>query len=79
MPNRIVAMDRNYHVECYKCEVSSCALSDADAMHLTARSFQDCGLKLSSKIAGQECYPLDGHLLCKTCNGNRVRAQTEAN
>jgi len=56
MPNRIVAMDRNYHVDCYKCE--------------------DCGLKLSSKIAGQECYPLDGHLLCKTCNGNRVRSQS---
>jgi len=58
-PHRIVAMDRNYHIECYKCE--------------------DCGLKLSSKIEGQECYPLDSRLLCKTCNGNRMRAQSQTN
>jgi len=55
---RVVAMDRSYHIDCYKCE--------------------DCGLKLSSKVEGQECYPLDGQLLCKQCNSKRLRVLTEA-
>ncbi|CAI2345408.1 unnamed protein product [Caenorhabditis sp. 36 PRJEB53466] len=50
---RVVAMDKSFHVECYKCE--------------------DCGMQLSSKLEGQGCYPIEQHLLCKTCNGNRLR------
>lgn len=50
---RVVAMDKSFHVECYRCE--------------------DCGTQLSSKVEGQGCYPLDSHLYCKTCNGNRLR------
>ncbi|CAB03095.2 Zyxin [Caenorhabditis elegans] len=50
---RVVAMDKSFHVDCYKCE--------------------DCGMQLSSKLEGQGCYPIDNHLLCKTCNGNRLR------
>ncbi|XP_022694162.1 lipoma-preferred partner homolog [Varroa jacobsoni] len=50
---RIVALDRSFHVACYRCE--------------------DCGLLL-----GQDhpCYPLDGHVLCRDCNANRVQALT---
>jgi hypothetical protein len=55
---RVVAMDRSYHIDCYRCE--------------------DCHLKLSSKVEGHECYPLDGHLLCKQCNSKRLRVLTEA-
>lgn len=55
---RVVAMDKSFHVDCYKCE--------------------DCGMQLSSKLEGQGCYPIDNHLLCKTCNGNRLRVASSA-
>ncbi|CAL2033151.1 unnamed protein product [Caenorhabditis brenneri] len=55
---RVVAMDKSFHVDCYKCE--------------------DCGMQLSSKLEGQGCYPIDNHLLCKTCNGNRLRVVNSA-
>ncbi|XP_004211219.1 lipoma-preferred partner homolog isoform X1 [Hydra vulgaris] len=44
----IVSMQKNFHVECYKCE--------------------DCDELLSSE-EGRGCYPLDGRLLCQSCNG----------
>ncbi|KAK4316880.1 hypothetical protein Pmani_012010 [Petrolisthes manimaculis] len=53
---RVVALDRSFHVNCYKCE--------------------DCGLVLSSEAEGRGCYPLDGHVLCKSCNARRVQAIT---
>jgi hypothetical protein len=53
---RIVAMDKSFHTNCYKCE--------------------DCGLVLSSESEGRGCYPLDDHLLCKTCNARRIQALT---
>ncbi|KAK7069807.1 E3 ubiquitin-protein ligase NRDP1 [Halocaridina rubra] len=53
---RVVALDRSFHVNCYKCE--------------------DCGLVLSSEAEGRGCYPLDGHVLCKSCNARRVQALT---
>jgi len=51
----IVSMQKNFHVNCYRCE--------------------DCSILLSSED-GQGCYPLDGHLLCQTCNGKRVQGLT---
>ncbi|EDX15234.1 zyxin isoform X1 [Drosophila simulans] len=53
---RVVALDRSFHLECYKCE--------------------DCGLLLSSEAEGRGCYPLDDHVLCKSCNAKRVQALT---
>lgn len=53
---RVVALDRSFHVRCYRCE--------------------DCGLMLSSEAVGRGCYPLDNHILCKTCNGHRIRQLT---
>jgi hypothetical protein len=53
---RVVALDRSFHVKCYRCE--------------------DCGLPLSSESEGRGCYPLDGHVLCKSCNAKRVQALT---
>ncbi|KAJ8680221.1 hypothetical protein QAD02_016008 [Eretmocerus hayati] len=52
---RVVALDRSFHIQCYKCE--------------------DCGLVLSSDSEGG-CYPLDDHVLCKSCNASRVQALT---
>ncbi|KAF2879958.1 hypothetical protein ILUMI_26213 [Ignelater luminosus] len=53
---RVVALDRSFHIQCYKCE--------------------DCGLVLSSEAEGRGCYPLDDHVLCKSCNAKRVQALT---
>lgn len=53
---RVVALDRSFHIQCYKCE--------------------DCGLVLSSDTEGRGCYPLDDHVLCKSCNAARVQALT---
>lgn len=53
---RVVALDRSFHISCYKCE--------------------DCGLVLSSEAEGRGCYPLDDHVLCKSCNAKRVQALT---
>ncbi|XP_060226134.1 lipoma-preferred partner isoform X2 [Meriones unguiculatus] len=52
---RIVALDRDFHVHCYRCE--------------------DCG-GLLSEGDNQGCYPLDGHILCKSCNSARIRMLT---
>ncbi|KAH8252424.1 hypothetical protein KR038_010707, partial [Drosophila bunnanda] len=54
---RVVALDRSFHLECYKCE--------------------DCGLLLSSEAEGRGCYPLDDHVLCKSCNAKRVQVLTK--
>uniref|UniRef100_A0AAG5D8I0 LIM zinc-binding domain-containing protein n=1 Tax=Anopheles atroparvus TaxID=41427 RepID=A0AAG5D8I0_ANOAO len=48
---RVVALDRSFHINCYKCE--------------------DCGLLLSSEAEGRGCYPLDDHILCKSCNAKQ--------
>lgn len=53
---RVVALDRSFHVNCYRCE--------------------DCGLLLSSEAEGRGCYPLDDHILCRSCNAKRVQALT---
>ena len=57
---RVVALDRSFHLECYRCE--------------------DCNLLLSSKDedGGNNCYPLDDHVLCKNCNTRRIQALTSS-
>lgn len=52
---RIVALDRDFHVQCYRCEGCGSLLSEGD---------------------NQGCYPLDGHVLCKTCNTTRIQTLT---
>lgn len=39
--------------------------------------YQDCGLLLSSEADGRGCYPLDDHVLCKSCNAKRVQVLTD--
>ncbi|XP_008181864.2 thyroid receptor-interacting protein 6-like [Acyrthosiphon pisum] len=53
---RFVALDRSFHVKCYRCE--------------------DCDTLLGSEAEGRGCYPLDDHVLCKSCNAKRVQALT---
>ena len=40
--------------------------------HVECYTCEDCGITLS-KHKGRACYPLDGHLLCKQCNGVRLQ------
>ncbi|CAH0548537.1 unnamed protein product [Brassicogethes aeneus] len=46
------------------------------SFHITCYKCEDCGLVLSSEAEGRGCYPLDGHVLCKSCNAKRVQALT---
>ncbi|XP_057664784.1 thyroid receptor-interacting protein 6 isoform X1 [Diorhabda carinulata] len=46
------------------------------SFHVQCYKCEDCGLVLSSEAEGRGCYPLDGHILCKSCNAKRVQALT---
>lgn len=77
---RVVALDRSFHILCYKCEVGFCFLFFVLFRKILNcfcfLTFQDCGLVLSSEAEGRGCYPLDDHVLCKSCNAKRVQALT---
>lgn len=72
---RVVALDRSFHIQCYKCEVGF-VFFFLEIIELIFLNFQDCGLVLSSEAEGRGCYPLDDHVLCKSCNAKRVQALT---
>lgn len=46
------------------------------SFHTHCYKCEDCGLVLSSDSEGGSCYPLDDHVLCKSCNARRVQALT---
>lgn len=46
------------------------------SFHVRCYQCEDCGIVLSSEAEGRGCYPLDDHILCKTCNGHRIRMLT---
>ncbi|XP_068902316.1 lipoma-preferred partner isoform X1 [Tenebrio molitor] len=46
------------------------------SFHIQCYKCEDCGLVLSSEAEGRGCYPLDGHVLCKSCNAKRVQTLT---
>jgi len=48
---RVVAMEKDFHVDCYICE--------------------GCGIQLTDE-PDKRCYPLNDHLLCKTCHVQRL-------
>ncbi|EFO20318.2 LIM domain-containing protein [Loa loa] len=59
MPNKetgetvhVVAINRDYHIECYVCK--------------------GCGMQLTDEPE-KRCYPLNDHLLCKSCHIHWVR------
>jgi len=43
------------------------------SFHVACYTCEDCHVQLSTKLDGEGCYPMDDHLLCKTCNVNRIR------
>ncbi|TNM93573.1 hypothetical protein fugu_001749 [Takifugu bimaculatus] len=75
---RVVSMNKDYHFECYHCEVGGPSRSAWDAFPNPpgpnqVLSFQECGKQLSDK-PGSQCFPLDSHLLCHSCHMGRVCA-----
>ncbi|XP_043278757.1 thyroid receptor-interacting protein 6 [Venturia canescens] len=46
------------------------------SFHTHCYKCEDCGLVLSSDSEGHRCYPLDDHVLCKSCNATRVQTLT---
>jgi len=48
---RVVAMEKDFHVDCYVCEVCEMQLTDEP---------------------DKRCYPLQDHLLCRTCHMQRL-------
>ncbi|XP_016398640.1 thyroid receptor-interacting protein 6 isoform X2 [Sinocyclocheilus rhinocerous] len=43
------------------------------SFHVNCYVCEDCGLLLSSDGEGRGCYPLDGHILCKSCSARRIQ------
>ncbi|XP_026887140.2 thyroid receptor-interacting protein 6 isoform X1 [Electrophorus electricus] len=43
------------------------------SFHVNCYVCEECGLLLSSEGEGRGCYPLDGHILCKTCSARRIQ------
>uniref|UniRef100_A0A915KTU8 LIM zinc-binding domain-containing protein n=1 Tax=Romanomermis culicivorax TaxID=13658 RepID=A0A915KTU8_ROMCU len=39
--------------------------------HIDCYKCEECGLKLSSRIEGHECYPFENQILCRTCSANK--------
>ncbi|CAI5668918.1 unnamed protein product [Oreochromis niloticus] len=43
------------------------------SFHVNCYICEECGLLLSSEGDGRGCYPLDGHILCKSCSARRIQ------
>ncbi|XP_068611707.1 thyroid receptor-interacting protein 6 [Brachionichthys hirsutus] len=43
------------------------------SFHVDCYVCEECGLLLSSEGEGRGCYPLDGHILCKSCSARRIQ------
>ncbi|XP_051561209.1 thyroid receptor-interacting protein 6-like isoform X2 [Myxocyprinus asiaticus] len=43
------------------------------SFHVNCYVCEECGLLLSSEGEGRGCYPLDGHVLCKSCSARRIQ------
>ncbi|XP_029975516.1 thyroid receptor-interacting protein 6 isoform X1 [Salarias fasciatus] len=43
------------------------------SFHVNCYICEECGLLLSSEGEGRGCYPLDGHILCKSCSARRIQ------
>lgn len=81
---RVVALEKNFHMKCYKCEVSTFYLFpphfsltlafSLPCSFLSLLTFQDCGKPLSIEADDNGCFPLDGHVLCRKCHTTRAKA-----
>lgn len=72
---RVVALDRSFHVDCYRSEDHNNDHYDDNDDVLRC---VDCSVLLSSEEEGRGCYPLDNDVLCKGCNTRRIQALTSA-
>lgn len=65
-------MNKNFHVDCYRCEVNH----HLNCNHLLFVHFQDCQCSLSNEqttaVLGGCCPLEDGTLLCYRCRIRRA-------
>ncbi len=73
---RLRAMDRDFHPECFQCEVSR---RDTHFIltQIKLLYFQECSMVLDSRVKGKECYPFKGHILCLKCNRKKLSSSEE--
>lgn len=86
---RVVALDKNFHLKCYRCEVRPihscfCLGFFVVVFYVCHRVFQlliinisitlqDCARPLSIEADENGCYPLDGKILCMKCHTQRAK------
>lgn len=84
---RVVALEKNFHLKCYRCEVRRFLLVIFTYLHALevkkllnkyvfkykTFSLQDCTRPLSIEADENGCYPLDGRILCMKCHTLRAR------
>lgn len=67
-------MDKDFHVDCYICEVSIINyVKETFVKNFINQKiyFQDCGMQLTDE-PDKRCYPLEGRLLCRACHVVRI-------
>ena len=91
---RLRALGKDFHPDCFKCEVSSALILTNSCTKLFIRLFnicmyvymyiysycfkKDCGMLLDSRVKGKECYPWRNHVLCLRCNRKKFSSDEES-
>lgn len=83
---RVVALEKNFHLKCYRCEVrrhfhllSLPQIRLESCLKISTKTFfdslilQDCARPLSIEADADGCYPLDGRILCMKCHTQRAK------
>lgn len=80
---RVVALDKNFHLKCYRCEVRhahkytwhnvSTHSRERDFKSIRSFTLQDCARPLSIEADENGCYPLNGRILCMKCHTQRAK------
>lgn len=78
---RVVALDKNFHLKCYRCEVRHFTVQTfhqnihgvSKRLLISVFVLQDCARPLSIEADENGCYPLDGRILCMKCHTQRAK------
>ncbi|KAJ7426262.1 hypothetical protein WISP_17536 [Willisornis vidua] len=69
----VEAMGKQYHPGCFTCRTCQRRLAgqryfQRDGRPMCDTCYQSCRTPLSPELTEDGCYPLDSHLLCKSCH-----------